>query len=510
MRGGNWKRLELAVFALIAFGTVNMGEAQKSASNFSSAIPKVWDDEALASLEIPLAAPEASAVHVSSDYYYRIPVRTIYKSYPVYAPGREPAGYMEWLKQQEPEIAFNPAQLKTRQEWVQAGQTVFDAPIGFGGNFKVSQVRDPAWYERNGVPVAKDGTMPFSRYVIRKKGEVEIGGGACLMCHSRVMPDGSVVKGAQGNFPADRVLAFNMRAQAAQATDSAKHLENIRSGQLIFYSVPWLQSDPHARLARMSIDEIAAAYEAIPPGVTTRVNSSLFFPAQVPDLIGLRDRKHLDRTGLVRQRSIADLMRYAALVQGANSFDRYGEFRLVEKLPDPSRLSRYGDEQLYALALYLYSLEPPHNPNKFDALAKRGRRIFERESCAGCHAPPLYSNNRLSPVDGFKVADEHRKQFDTVQVCVGTDSDLALKTRKGTGYYKIPSLKGVWYRGPFEHNGSVATLEDWFDPRRTSENYVPTGFVGFGRTTRAVKGHPFGLKLSVEDRKALIAFLKTL
>jgi hypothetical protein len=74
----------------------------------------------------------------------------------------------------------------------------------------------------------------------------------------------------------------------------------------------------------------------------------------------------------------------------------------------------------------------------------------------------------------------------------------------------VPSLKGVWYRGPFEHNGSVARLEDWFDPRRTSDDYVPTGFVGFGLKTRAVKGHPFGLNLTAEERKALIAFLKTL
>jgi len=36
-------------------------------------------------------------------------------------------------------------------------------------------------------------------------------------------------------------------------------------------------------------------------------------------------------------------------------------------------------------------------------------------------------------------------------------------TRKGTGYYKVPSLRGLWYRGPYEHDGSVATLEDWFD-----------------------------------------------
>ena len=93
---------------------------------------------------------------------------------------------------------------------------------------------------------------------------------------------------------------------------------------------------------------------------------------------------------------------------------------------------------------------------------------------------------------------------------IGTDNYLAMKTRRGTGYYKVPSLKGVWYRGPFEHNGSVATLEDWFDPRRMSEDYIPTGFRVAGVKCRAVKGHPFGLDLSLQDRRALITFLKTL
>jgi hypothetical protein len=44
----------------------------------------------------------------------------------------------------------------------------------------------------------------------------------------------------------------------------------------------------------------------------------------------------------------------------------------------------------------------------------------------------------------------------------------------------VASLRGVWYRGPFEHNGSVATLEDWFDPKRLRDDYVPTGFREFG------------------------------
>jgi hypothetical protein len=56
----------------------------------------------------------------------------------------------------------------------------------------------------------------------------------------------------------------------------------------------------------------------------------------------------------------------------------------------------------------------------------------------------------------------------------------------------------------------VATLEDWFDPRRLRDDYVPTGFKGYGVATRAVKGHEYGLNLSVTDKAALIAFLKTL
>jgi len=68
----------------------------------------------------------------------------------------------------------------------------------------------------------------------------------------------------------------------------------------------------------------------------------------------------------------------------------------------------------------------------------------------------------------------------------------------------------TWYRCPFGHSGSVMTLEDWFDPRRLRDDYVPTGFKGYGIETRAVKGHEFGLKLSAEDKRALIAFLRKL
>jgi hypothetical protein len=62
----------------------------------------------------------------------------------------------------------------------------------------------------------------------------------------------------------------------------------------------------------------------------------------------------------------------------------------------------------------------------------------------------------------------------------------------------------------FGHSGWAATLEDWFDSRRLRDDYVPTGWKPFGARTYPVKGHQFGLDLSEDDRRALIAFLKTL
>jgi hypothetical protein len=458
------------------------------------------------SLEVPTADPAGSPVHIPAEYYYRIPVRPIYKSYPVNASGKEPAGYEEWLKRQEPETVFDATSLKTEADWIAAGEIVFDAPISYDIPIRAADVRNPQWHEQFRVPAARDGTLPWFRYVVREKGKVELGTISCAMCHTRVLAEGTTVKGAQGNFPFEQ-------AAARFATQNFT-LERARIFERSFFGIPWIKPDPLAKLDEMSLDQMAAWHAAIPPGAIARHGNSPLSPAQVPDLIGVKDQKYLDHTGLQRHRSIADMMRYAALNQGADVLASYGGFipaaRDFRTRPDPSTRGRYSEEQLYALSRYLYSLKPPANPNRLDRMAARGQQIFQREGCAVCHTPPLYTNNKLTPVDGFHIPEDHVNQYDIMPTSVGTDPSLALKTRRGTGYYKVPSLKGLWYRGPFEHNGSVATLEDWFDPRRLRDDYVPTGFRGAEVQTRAVKGHTFGLKLSAADRRALIAFLKTL
>jgi hypothetical protein len=484
-----------------------------------AAIPRTWDDAEIARTQTPLANLAASPQHVKADDYYRMPVRPIYKSYPVYAPGREPAGYHEWLEKQEPVILWDDhghaPPLQTEADWIRAGEIVFDAAPGSNRFFRMEDVRNPAWYEKTGARVSKDGVLRSLQYVVKAKGAVEIHTLGCASCHTRVMPDGSILKGAQGNEPIQRQAAYGMRAALAASRDPVQYGLQVRGLFKSLHSAPWVRPDPESRLDTMSVAEITDVLDAVPPGTSLRQGTNTFLPMQVPDLIGVKDRRYLDHTGLQRHRGIGDFMRYAAINQGADLLASYGGFvpADVQRFAQASARDthvRYSDEQLYALARYVYSLEAPPNPNAFDALAQRGQKIFEREGCVTCHTPPLYTNNKLTPAEGFQIPPEHLKMYDILRVSVQTDSTLALRTRRGTGYYKVPSLKGLWYRTMFPHDGSCATLEDWFDPARLRDDYAPTGFKGYGIERRAVPGHEFGLRLSAEGKRALIAFLRTL
>jgi hypothetical protein len=507
------QHLVTRILCLSLFGSV-LASGQ-SAKKPVVVIPRTWNDAAMKTLEVPLANPAASPRQVSADYYYRIPVRPIYKQYPVYAPGKEPSGYWEWLQKQEPVVLWNEGRtrppLRNKKDWIKAGESVFDAPlfVEVDGLPSVSDVRNAGWFDEGEVPVTPQGIVPFFNYVIREKGKVELGSSSCGMCHTRVMADGTVVKGAQGSFSFDRAVNRKVNSGTVQSRLLMRSL----------YAVPWLKPDPlDQQLAAPPDQVIRKIQQSVVPGVMARHRSSDTYPVQVPDLIGVKERAYLDRTGLQQHRSVVDLMRYAALNQGADGLADFDGFIPLggpdfDKLPDPASPivgGRYSDEQLYALALYVYSLRPPRNPNRFDPIAARGRNIFEREGCAGCHTPPLYTNNKLTPAEGFTPPPDAAGKYAILPFSVGTDSGLTTKTRRGTGYYKVPSLKGVWYRSMFGHSGWCATLEDWFDPRRVRDDYVPTGFKPNGDAPYPVLGHPFGLTLSEEDRKALIAFLKTL
>jgi hypothetical protein len=490
------------VRATLSLGVLAMALAGEAgvAQTFSPEIPKAWADKDVATFEVPLTHPDRSPRYMPEKEYYAQPVRPIYRSYPVYVEGREPAGYLDWLKQRDPEIIFDPATLKTKEDWVHAGQIVFEAENSFfpadapPGGRKITAGQQK-WVSKDGFI---RGFSPTSTYIIRKKGVLEFGSNSCAGCHTRILPDGTLFEGGQG----DEGAGIRQPIPAGTSEDRVKRA--LDTGWVVF-GIPWIQSREEFEKSYRDLKRA----EGNLMSTFSRQGTSMTHPPHIPSLIGIQDRKYLDATGLVRHRSVGDLMRYAIINEGLDTTAHFGDFQPTTGSTSFSQElgTRFSDEQLYALGLYIYSLQPPPNPNPMDDRARAGQRIFQQQGCAGCHTPPFYTNNKLTPASGFRVTDEMRKDPDILNLSVGTDPVLATRTRRGTGFYKVPSLKGVWFRSAFGHTGQADTLEEWFNPSRVNADYVPSGY---HRGPGAIQGHEFGLKLSQEDRAALIAFLRTL
>jgi hypothetical protein len=333
------------------------------------------------------------------------------------------------------------------------------------------------------------------------------------------MPDGTVIKGAQGNFPFDRLMAEF--TAGLEPPDQAGFVSALVREQ---FGAPWIEHLSQTMLDTLSPARHIQLRRAIPPGVLTRQGTHLLYPVHVPDLRGIRHRRFFDATGIMQQRSIGDLMRYAAFNAFVDHLNRYNDF--VPSLghhpgayPPPDSVQsffngpfeRYSDAQLFALANYLYSLEPLPSPHRYDAeTLALGERVFIEEGCVTCHPPPDFTNNELTPAAGFEPPEEHFERYPIFDASVETDPGLTMLTRRGTGYYKVPSLRGLWYRDKFLHDGSLATLDELLDPARLRADFAPGGFAGADTPRRAVPGHAFGLELPPAEKQALIAYLLTL
>ena len=481
-------------------------------------VPKTWDLSEIKQFMLPTADSSVTVTPISEEYYYQLSEMKVYKSYPMRlldsAANRK---YIDSLKLLDPVDLFETPP-KDEADLIRLGEEVFSAPFFLVDYSEELYKRLNDQIEKAEIPVSNN-IFPYYTYVIDEKSKVKVGGFSCAMCHTRVMDDGQVIKGAQGTFAMDRKDAINFENQLkfVPKENLQQFNEQIRIRRKILQEAPWINHSSQSELDTINVAKIIAYLKAIPPGVMIRHGSNFNQPTNIPDLIGIKDRKYLDFTGLMMHRNIGDLMRYAAFNQTSDPLNSYNDFIPLgtdfKTLPKPEEVSRrrYSDLQLYALGKYLYSLQPPANPNSFPAeLLQKGELVFKREGCVTCHTPPLYTNNKLTPVDGFTPPDSHYDTYDIFDISVETNPELALYTRRGTGYYKVPSLRGVWYRGPFGHSGNVATLEDWLDKGRLEDDYVPTGFKPAFVKTMAVKGHEFGLDITKEEKEALIAFLKTL
>src|SRR5438552_1152492 len=212
-----------------------------STAAIAAEVPKTWDERALADWATPVAGLNVRPGHFSEREYYAAPVDNL-RTYPVYDPEREPAGYWEALQKKTPEPLLEIGRPRSAADWVLDGRRVFDEL-----DFRRSRTYDPqiiamarsrAEMKKSRATVLSDGTLYGLRWVVTPQG-IALSLSGCALCHTRIMPDGSLLRGAPRNT-AVRALAGRLtaRATAVLFPGDSPQMADYRS-----FGVPWIKPD---------------------------------------------------------------------------------------------------------------------------------------------------------------------------------------------------------------------------------------------------------------------------
>jgi hypothetical protein len=129
--------------------------------------PTIWDDAALAEWATPIAGLNVRPAHYSAAEYYAAPVENL-RTYPVYEPDREPAGYWEWLHKQKPEPLVDATKIRTRDDWIAAGERAFrdldSVLVRTNEPELIAKARDPGTYDN--AFTLPDGSVLGVRWVV--------------------------------------------------------------------------------------------------------------------------------------------------------------------------------------------------------------------------------------------------------------------------------------------------------------------------------------------------------
>ena len=327
----------------------------------------------------------------------------------------------------------------TLAAWVALGERVFFSYPLRPEVFAEHAITRPALARAVGLPSAADGSVPGTVAFLDIDGQPRVGI-TCALCHTTV-ESGRVIAGrARRDFDYGRM-------RLAYAEDTGASI------------------DP----------ELARRMTGWGPGRADITEDDDEDPVAIPDLWQLRDHDALTQAATLRHRSLGDDAPLALAIRQ--------ETQILHANRERTRPPR---ELAWALAMYLYSLEPPAHPTPVTAAVDRGRAIFERD-CTTCHSDRDGAGPPIAAAD------------------IGTDPALALGTSRGTGLYRPAPLTAVASAAPYLHHGVVPTLEDLFDPARLQPDYT-RGAHGPG----PIAGHTPGTDLPTEARADLIANLRTL
>jgi len=191
-------------------------------------------------------------------------------------------------------------------------------------------------------------------------------------------------------------------------------------------------------------------------------------PERIADLRPVRWLDHLQYDATVRHGDLVDLA------------------IRIETLIITSHAQTIRPPRIVSLALALFIRDLAGALPALPSADVPGASTFQRR-CAGCHGGP-----------GMSGAPQPLE-------VVGTDAVLGESADRGTGTYRVPSLRGVGSRPSLFHDGSLSGLAALLDPAR-----LEPGYRNGARGAGAVRGHAFGLDLRADERRALISYLQRL
>lgn len=181
-------------------------------------------------------------------------------------------------------------------------------------------------------------------------------------------------------------------------------------------------------------------------------------PVAITDLRPIRYQKRMHHAATLHMGHVALAVRIETLIITSNS----------SAVRPPRRVAA-------ALATFLESLGSAAPRAELAATPEEhaGAALFER-TCSRCHGGEGASGESVALAE------------------IGTDPRVGESTERGTGAYRVPSLRHVGDRGALFASGSVRDLEELLSPQR------------------AAVGHRYGVDLAPSERASLLAYLRRL
>ncbi|MCB9285435.1 MAG: c-type cytochrome [Lewinellaceae bacterium] len=436
----------------------------------------------------------------------------------------DPVGQTDWKTQELP------ASPQNRSGDAQAGLNylIYGDYIGTGVPFSILEkklTRKDTVLNRSG----KNSILTYNYNAFAASNGVDVVAGNCFTCHASVL-NNEVVLGL-GNAESDFQKSIKFQAGMTNLVVKTKFGKKSKEyeafeefGHLYKAIAPWIKTpnpgvNPAFRLEEACAnyrDPVDLSYRKDPNFETIRYTLA----ADVPPLWNIDKKNALYYNGMGRG-DFAKLLMQASVLG----------------IPDSTQ-ARKVHRHFVDVVAWASQLQPPPYPGAVDeALAAEGRKVFD-DRCSRCHG--TYGEqesypNKLVALDLVKTDPYYARYFTTTAGLAGwynqswfANSAPASRLEPQDGYV-APPLDGIWATAPYLHNGSVPTLEALLNSpqrpalwKRTNEydyenvgwKYETPGKAKDGYDTRLPgygnMGHYFGDKLSPEERKAVIEYLKTL